>query len=447
MNRLFWKIFFSFWLVMILVLVTNLTVTWVQASLFEKNEQNEHVAELANKALKIYRKEGETGYLNWRRELKRETELRVLLFNSSKHEVTGTPIPPHITALINGQYDDYRKRRDEYRTPFQWSNGKKRPVSWQLYDTSGEPFTFVVLNPHELSDHLYAKTTVLWRIAITTLMVAVIALVLSLYLVKPIRQLQATTRQLAGGDLSIRVPKKLHKRRDELGELSQDFDAMAEKIEALINGQQNMLRDVSHELRTPLARLRVALELARKRNGESAELDRMELEAERINALIDEIMQFVRLNASQQELRTEPVTLFALLNEIAEATHLSEQRIHIDCPREVQLQADRKLLERAIDNIVQNALKYSEGDVNIEIRKQERMIHISIRDHGPGVEAEQLEALFKPFYRTDEARGRSTGGYGLGLAIAAQAIKAHGGTIKAKNHPEGGLEVTLQLHA
>lgn len=445
MRRLFWKIFFSFWLVMILIIVTNLLVTWVQAERFSAGEHSEHVAELAEEAVEAFEKGGITEYQGWRHRLYRKTEMKVMLLDHSYREVTGKPVHPELIALLQGRFRDYRRDHDDDHRSRPLFKRHERPVTWQLANSTGERFTFVLLNPRQLSDHLYAKTTVLWRIGISSLIVTIIALLLSLYLVKPIRQLQATSRKLAEGNLASRVPKRLGQRKDELGELGRDFDTMAEKIEALIVGQQHMLRDVSHELRTPLARLRIALELARKRSGESPELDRMELEAERINALIDDILQLVRLNTAQQELHTERLPLCELLRDLAEDANLREERVSVRCEDGDTLKADRKLICRAIDNVIQNALKYSEGKITLSADREAEHHLIRIRDHGPGVKEEQLESLFSPFYRTDEARSRTTGGYGLGLAIAAQAVQAHQGQISARNHPEGGLEISIRL--
>lgn len=447
--RLFSKIFLSFWLVMILVLVTNLTVTWIQALNFESGEQSEHVAVLAKQAIQHYQQDGVDGLKHWRRKLHRKTHLRIILLNNNKLDVTGRPLPPHVNALLHGRLEDFYRGRQTWRgndrPKHLFFRKFDRPALWPVTTEQGQTYNFVVLNPHEISDHLYGYEMIFWRVIITGLVVALFALALSIYLVKPVRALQLASRKLAEGDLSSRAGKQVVTRRDEIGELGQDFDAMANKIQALLESQQRLLRDVSHELRSPLARLRMALEIARKRSGESNELDRMELEAERINDLIDDILQLVRLKTSLQQLICQNIDLATLLRQLADNANLGPPRVIVKTENNAQFSADPKLLNRALNSIIENALKYSEGNVELTGTAVNDEISIHIRDHGSGVDDSLLDKLFIPFFRADEARHYRTGGYGLGLAIAAQSVQAHNGNINAQNHPDGGLDVHIRL--
>ncbi|OMH38951.1 HAMP domain-containing histidine kinase [Motiliproteus sp. MSK22-1] len=458
MRRLYWKIFFAFWLVMILVIVTNLAVTWIQVRLFQSSEQkSEHISELAQEAAEIYEERGRQALILWKKQLFHRTDLKVLLLDEHNRQVSGHPLPPHFKDLLEGRSrrgNDNRQRSPYFYEPEdqqyqikrrQFFDKRFRPIIWPTISASGKRYHFVVLNPHELSDHLYSSTTLLWRIGISILIVILVALLLSHYLVKPIRLLQHASRKLADGDLNSRVAKSMGKRRDELGQLGLDFDTMAHQIQALLEGQQQMLRDISHELRTPLARLRIALELARKRSGESNELDRMELEAERINELIDEILCLVRLNSNQNDYHSSELELVALLRPLVEDANFEQQRVLLKAPETTIIHGDDKLLYRAIENIVRNALKYSEGEVEVKLEPCPDSVEISITDSGPGVDKDSLERLFEPFFRADQSRGRESGGYGLGLAIAAKAIKLHQGKITARNRESGGLEVCISL--
>ena len=458
MRRLYWKIFFAFWLVMILVIVTNLAVTWMQVRHFQDSEQqSEHISELAQIAADIYEKSGRKALILWKNKLFHRTDLRVLLLDEHNRQVNGRPLPPYFKDLLEGRPRGGRDDRQRFRNSYdkkdlegqltrkQFFDKRFRPIIWPTISTNGNRYHFVVLNPHELSDHLYSSSTLLWRIGISVLIVVLVALLLSHYLVKPIRLLQHASRKLADGDLNNRVSESMGKRRDELGQLGLDFDTMAHQIQGLLEGQQQMLRDISHELRTPLARLRIALELARKRSGESNELDRMELEAEQINELIDEILCLVRLNSGQNDYLPSKLELVSLLRPLVDDANFEQQRVILEAPEATIIQGDDKLLYRAIENIVRNALKYSEGKVQVKLEPHADRVNISITDNGPGVDESCLERLFEPFFRADQARERESGGYGLGLAIAAKAIKLHQGTITARNRESSGLEVIISL--
>ncbi|MCW8887100.1 MAG: ATP-binding protein [Motiliproteus sp.] len=459
MRRLYWKIFFAFWLVMILIISTNLAVTWFQYQHFKDSEQEqEHISELAFQAANLFEQKGSPGLVKWQDKLKRRTELKVALLDENNIPVTRQLLPPRFKKLFDRRQrpkyrdHDHEDDNDEYweskkrdgRHGF-FRDRKERPLIWPINSASGNRYHFVIFNPHELVDHLYSGSTILWRIGISIAIVALFAMLLSHYLVRPVRLLQRASRKLADGDLDSRVSAAIGSRRDELGELGQDFDTMAHRIQQLIEGQQQMLRDVSHDLRTPLARLRIALELARKRHGEATELDRMELEAERINQMIDEILNLVRLDLRPDGLHRQLTDLIALLQPLVEDANFEQTRVTLNGPTQLSCSIDAKLIYRAVENIVSNALKYSDGEIQLLLQQHPQQLELKVLDQGPGVAEEKLDRLFEPFYRVDEARQRESGGYGLGLAIAAKVIGLHGGQISARNRASGGLEVNIQL--
>ncbi len=458
MRRLYWKIFFAFWLVMLLIIVTNLTVTWIQYQHFRDSEQQqEHISELALKAAHIYEEKGNQALKNWQQQLFHRKELRVLLLDQYNKPVNGRPLPRRLHRFLQrGSRSQFRDHDEDDDNHERWEHRSGRekfierrdkPIIWPVTSDSGARYHFIILNPHELSDHLYARSNLIWRIAISVLIVALVAMLLSHYLVKPVRLLQSASRRLAEGDLSSRVSEAMGDRKDELGELGRDFDNMAQRLQSLLQGQQQMLRDVSHELRTPLTRLVIALELARKRNGEAVELDRIELETGRINELIDEILELVRLDMKPETLKLEPQELTTLLSKLVQDANFEQQRVTLEAPASLQALVDTKLISRAVENIVRNALKYSEEQVYLRVESKPDQISICILDSGPGVDSDQLQQMFEPFHRIDQARTRETGGYGLGLAIAEKAVRLHQGTIAASNRAEGGLEVCIRLPA
>jgi len=280
-------------------------------------------------------------------------------------------------------------------------------------------------------------------------------------LTSPLRRLRRAANELGGGRLGVRVGPPICDRRDELGDLARDFDRMADRLERLVGSQRRLLRDVSHELRSPLARLGVALELARDDDGVEREqaLDRIELEAARLDEMIGRLLTLSRLESGEREPLDElPVELSELMREIVADAQLEAARRGIEITCRVEERAvvvgDPELLHSALENVVRNAVAHSPGGsaVGVRVGTEElddgtRVCVVSVTDAGPGVPEDRLQAIFDPFFRLDEARDRGRGGTGLGLAITRAAVEAHGGSVAARNRPEGGLDVTCVVPA
>lgn len=276
---------------------------------------------------------------------------------------------------------------------------------------------------------------------------------LARYLTAPATKLRQATQQLADGDLSTRVAPQMGKRRDELADLGRDFDEMAERIESLVTAERRLLADISHELRSPLARLQVALDLAGQTADEPTRqyLQRIELEGERLNELVGQLLALTRLESSAVDASRESIEIATLVAEVvADAdfeAHGHNRAVQIVNTTPGFIKGNTTLLRSAIENVIRNAVRYTAENTAVEVSltgESEQAI-ISIRDRGPGVPEDALEKLFVPFYRVELARDRQSGGVGLGLSIAARAIRFHHGEIKAINAPEGGLLVEIRL--
>ena len=298
----------------------------------------------------------------------------------------------------------------------------------------------------------WGSTLGYWRLAGLLLTAVVLCYLLAAYLTSPIRKLREATQKLAGGNLQTRVAQKVGRRRDELADLASDFDEMAERIESLITSQQRLNSDISHELRSPLARLNVALELAKQKStAESAPLlDRIETESHRLNEMISRLLILAKLESGSEMIEPVRVDLAELVREVAEDADFEAQakgrsvKILADEPSTVM--GSENLLRSAIENVLRNAVRYTaEGTVvDVSLVRQNGHSVLQVSDHGGGVPDDELANLFRPFYRVGEARERKTGGIGLGLAIAERAIKAHKGTIAARNTGDG-LLVEIRL--
>ncbi|HEY6490202.1 MAG: ATP-binding protein [Terracidiphilus sp.] len=275
------------------------------------------------------------------------------------------------------------------------------------------------------------------------------------YLTAPILQLQIAARQLAAGRLSTRAVLSLRWRKDEIGDLVQDFNEMAERMEELVSRQRQLIYDISHELRSPLARLNVALDLGRQRKGSDPAFDRMERDIDCLNEMIGRLLTLARLDAAAAPVEMSSVDMTELVAQIVhDAGFESKKRnviVRLTADEDCVVQGNAGLLHSAIENVVRNAVLYTVPDSAVEVVLEHSKtgdtdcINLSILDQGPGVAESDLERIFRPFYRTTEARDRASGGAGLGLAIADRVIHTHGGTIRARNTNGKGLEVRISL--
>ncbi len=277
---------------------------------------------------------------------------------------------------------------------------------------------------------------------------------------RPLVRLRHAARELAQGNLKTRVsaaaPDSKSSREDEFQALVHDFNHMAERLESLVGAQQLLLRDVSHELRSPLARLSVALELAREDASPemTAHLNRIERETEKLNQLIGQLLTLSSMEAVEKTANFQPVSLTALIRSmISDADYEAQQRqCHVTLlasDDEYLIAGNRELLYRAIENVVRNAIRYTESGTGVEISLGSsdspgtRDLVLEVNDRGPGIPEGEIKEIFRPFYRIDRARSTETGGFGVGLAIAERTVKLHGGELSASNRPGGGLTVRM----
>ena len=291
-------------------------------------------------------------------------------------------------------------------------------------------------------------------VAIALVVSALTSWWLAQHLSAPIRRIQEGARALASENLEVRVSAGLEGRKDELAVLARDFDAMADQLRANRSAITQLLRDISHELRSPLARMRVALGLARQPPADlSLQLDRLEREIERLDALISQVLKLARLHGTDAPYLRESFDLDEVIEEVIRDANfegaVKNCEVRVEGAARSTVSGDRELVRSAIENVLRNAVRYSPHNVPVDtsVARDGAGVVITIRDRGPGVPQNDLERIFEPFYRVAESRDRDSGGEGIGLAITAQVMKTHGGTASAANRPGGGLEVQLSLPA
>jgi two-component system, OmpR family, sensor histidine kinase CpxA len=331
-------------------------------------------------------------------------------------------------------------------------------------ESSGQSYFFQVSRPHIPQHANWGRD--LLHFAFPQLPVAIViggvaTFVLVLLVTRPVTRLRKAARELAQGNLSTRVPAAASQARvfegDEIQALVHDFNHMAERLESLVSAQKLLLRDVSHELRSPLARLAVALELAREDADPAMEshLQRIERETKTLNQLIGQLLTLSSMEALDQAPNFERLSLNRLIEEmIPDAAYEAQQHqssVAFDASANCILLGNQQLLHRAIENILRNAIRYTEAGSEIEIKlsaetdRESRVAVLEVSDRGPGIPEAELNAIFLPFYRVDNARSFHTGGSGVGLAIAVRAVKLHGGELQAFNRPGGGAVIRMRL--
>jgi two-component system, OmpR family, sensor histidine kinase CpxA len=448
MKSLFLRIFLSFWMAQALFVVLAILVTLAFRPRSSTWEALRTTA--LNEAVNTYEEGGPLKLRAYIENLESTQHVRAYLFDEQGNEVSQRAAPEWAMRMASG---GPRAPRDGFIIPAPQVQRDSRASS-----DGKHRYTLVLGLPQGPRVFLGPRGMPVPGLIIAIISSGLVCYLLSWYMTKPIVRLRAATRQLAAGDLTARTGAPVTRRRDEVAGLMRDFDAMAERLETLVKAQSRLLNDISHELRSPLARLSVALGLARQRaNPQAADmLDRIELETSRLNELIGRILTLARLEDGEQRVPQTPVPLDEIVVNVAEDAEFEAQarhsHVHTIIPEgDWGVRGNASLLHSAVENVVRNAIRYTREGTSVEIElsgtegSNGREAVLRVSDSGPGVPADSLAKVFEPFYRIDDARGRLTGGVGLGLAITERAVRFHGGRVSAHNRPAGGLKIEIRL--
>jgi two-component system sensor histidine kinase CpxA len=451
MRSLFLKMFLWFWITVIATGVA-LVATWI--ILQPKNVQSQIQTVLAgaawasgNVAVDEFERQGASAALAYMQQFNQRSHLKSCLFDTSGQAISGSDC-----ATFDGVVANAPASGD---AGFISRHGFAGVVV-KLRAKSGREYVYAVESAERHGPPTgIGPLGVALRWSVTLLVSGLICYVLTRYLTAPILRLREASQQLAQGDLSTRAAAGMEHRRDELGSLVKDFNAMAARIEELVSGQRQLIYDISHELRSPLARLNVALDLARGRKGDDPAFDHMEQDLERLNEMIGRLLTVARLDSSAIPVAMSQVDLTELISQIARSADLelrkSNAAVQLTLPGQFFVQGNAELLHSAIENVVRNAIRYTgignpvEVSLSTQNTPEPTQALIVVRDHGPGVPESELANIFQPFYRIADDRNRESGGTGLGLAIAGRVVRIHGGTIRARNAQPHGLEVEILL--
>ena len=450
MRSLFLKIFLWFWATVIVTGIA-LVLTFILEPRSVPSQWHATLMDTARDSGTIAVEEIERGGVPaasaYIERLERETRLRACLFDSTRDPVGGKGcetfdnLISHVTA---SKTSDFSMRYGIAR------------VALTLQGRSGRTFIYATelpAGPRAAFGITGAAIALRWVVAL--LVSGFICYLLTRYLTTPILRLREASQQLASGDLSTRAAIGIERRRDELGGLVRDFNAMADRIEELISRQRQLINDVSHELRSPLARLNVALDLGREKKGNDPAFDHMEQDIELLNEMIGRLLTIARLDTSTAPVQMMPVNLTELVSEIVRnADFESRERngsVKFTALGQFFVSGNAELLHSAIENVIRNAIRYTKSGTSVEVLLESENLadasfaRLAIRDYGSGVPEPELVNIFQPFYRVADARDRQSGGTGLGLAIADRVVRIHGGTIHAENAIPQGLVVEIFL--
>ncbi|HEY5672157.1 MAG TPA: ATP-binding protein [Malonomonas sp.] len=453
MRSLFVKIFLYFLLTIVLVTSAGVLLTYLRDQEFpplaHQSFAKHAIAEYGRRAIEAFETKGVAAVDRFANELLADAGIQIILFAPDGRPLTRQPVPRRMRhmsqrALRTGEVVfPMMGERNWLASPLQSRGGKNYVVALGLPDQPPVGHLFKGLTQGLLG----------WRLLILLLVTAAVCFWLARSLTAPIRRLRQATRQFAAGDLTTRVGAQV-RGKTELAGLAGDFDEMAGKIETLIDGQKRLLRDISHELRSPLARLGVALALANQDSSPESRqkaLNRIELEAGRMNDMIGQLLSLTRLESGATELQRTHFDLCALLQGLVQDADFEarsrQRQVVYQGPETLMVSGYEELLARALENVIRNGISYTTTgtQVRVELCREPGAIQIRIADQGPGVPEAALPKLFEPFYRVADDRDRQSGGSGIGLAIAEQAIRLHGGSIRASNRAGGGLLVEISL--
>jgi len=444
-RHIYTKIFLWFWVAMVVVsasVVLFAAITGTQP--LGRRWMIRTIDYYGNAAVDFYASGGKPALQKYLNDIEQNSGIRATLFDPDSVDILRRGVPPLQANVLERTRET---GKPQFHIGLRWTGTSLicRPEGTYILLAQVRPLRGV-LTPQTAAAFVV-------RIVIALLVAGLLCLLLARHIAAPIRTLQTAAGRIANGDLSVRAVPSIAPRNDELADLAQDFDRMAEQVQALLRKQQELLGDISHELRSPLARLGVSLELVRR--GEMDGVERMQTDLDLLEHLIGQILTLTRLQTQQHQRPETTVDLRSVVEGVAEDARFegkeSQKSVTISHAHDCWIKGDAGLLRSCIENVVRNAVRYTKPsstvDISLDIPKGSvtRFARIVIRDSGPGVPAEALPRLFEPFYRVSLSRDRNTGGTGLGLSIAQRIVVFHGGTIAARNRPEGGLETEIRL--
>lgn len=450
MRSLLLRIFVAFWSIIVITIAIAAALGYTYAERARATVQNFEVSEAMLDASTALREGGREGLAEWLRSLPGPAASLIYVLDDGGRDLLDRRLPPPV-AIAMRRFGEPRSRRPP---PREFGNLRPARPFTQLVGPDDHVYTFFVLPPQSALGRWLAERGAVGVVVLALLVSGAISYLLARAISEPIRRFRESAVAIAEGNLDTRVTDRVGHRRDEIGLLAEDFDRMARELQRAWQRQTELTRNVSHELRSPLARLRVALELVRRKSGDLSELDRIEIETARLDDLIGQILEFSRLDADPPETRA-PVDLDELVQSVVEDVRYEygqndpESGIAFESDyrgRSAAFSGYPNALRSGLENVLRNAMQHGseKGEVRVRIHRDGPDAVLTVADRGGGVPESELDAIFDPFYRGSPQSPKPGPGSGLGLAIAARAIAMNGGSLTAAN-VAGGLSIEIRL--
>ena len=445
MRSLLLRFFLAFWLMIGMTIGGAALLGFYYSERAHAAIERFEVSEAMLEASAALREDGRDGLTEWLDSLPGVTGSLIYVVDERGDDLLERQLPRAVAFALRR----FGHRRP--RNPRDFGNLRPARPFTELVGPDGSVYTFFVMPPRGVVGRWLANRSRPGLIILAIIVSAAISYFLARTIARPVRQLRSSATAIAAGKLDTRVASSVANRRDEIGLLAKDFDQMANELQRASQRQTELTRNISHELRSPLARLRVALELARRKSGDLPELDKIDEETERLDELIGQILEFSKLDAEnhEQQSRLNLVDIIHAIVDDVRFEYGEDVEVSLTCRtgNELFVTGYESALRGCFENVLRNAARHGTagGTVNVELTRDGGDAVITVQDDGGGVATHELENLFEPFYRASPTRAEaSRSGSGLGLAIAQRAITLHGGSIAAQNAGDG-LRVTIRL--
>ena len=441
MRNLVWTFWLALVLAVFVTLISSIFLTrqWSSFQLFSQLENNtkNYLQILSVEIQNSIDKKSELENILLRSPINEYGE--IYLVNSSGLDVLNRNMPEEIMNNLRGQ-------------PIKVQTLFSRVIKLD----SGELYSLIIrpYSPRPLWN-LFKKFGLFWIVFAALVVSGLISWWLAIKFARPIKHIAEASSVIRGGHILPSIDSKVLNRRDEIGKLARQLRESGMKIQDLIKNQKDLLRDVSHEVRSPLARLQVAAETLELDSKDKKALNQIKDEVTIIDQLVQDLLHLSHFDRPSVSHKIESFPLSDLVNECIKRTVIVAKKknlslkINPESQKDIHINAIKLLIERALDNVINNAIRYSpqNGQITISFEKNSKYCLLKIHDEGEGVNDKDLEKIFEPFFRLDSSRNRQTGGFGLGLSLVKRILDLHKGSVAAFNHLDGFMiEMKIPLH-
>ena len=353
---------------------------------------------------------------------------QIYLINSSGSDVLSRPLPAKVLANLKAK------------------SPQKSLFTRKIISDRGELFYLIFKSDSPaLVMKIFRKFGLYWILFAALIISGLISWWLATKIVRPIEQIASASDRQGKGDFTSKIDKNIYLRRDEIGGLARQLQLSGIKIRDLIRKQKDLLRDVSHEVRTPLARLQIAAETLELDSSDEIALRQIKEEVLTIDQLVQDLLHLSHFDRPSQNHKIECIPISILVNQCIERSKMLAARKNVlitaqdKDQRNINVTGVKFLLERALDNLISNAIRHSpeDGEIQVSYEIDNGRCCVGVWDQGEGVSDESLEEIFEPFIRLDSSRNRQTGGFGLGLSLVRRIAKLHEGLVTASNCSTG----------